>query len=272
MAALADDGHASDPAELLAPCVEAATLSVEQAHGARLLGQHDGVTLAAASLDGEEAVLAVGAIEPAEPRACARLRVETSVAPVAGQLWPGAERAEAVVLGLGRCTPESCPSAVVVRDGSGSRAGAFLARACDRRVELARVRWFDAVDSLVLTCQQSTGAGYRESLHVLHMVGEALEPVLTVETGTGEVASQEEQETPGFCPRRPVGWVRLRELGARPLVRVFDPTRGEPGRDGAGHGLQVDYRFEPAARRFRQLGGGDMVAYDSRAWCSDGAK
>lgn len=270
----AESVQSSDPSALLAPCVEHALLPAEATRSARLLDTRDGVTLAAVEVAGpgsEEVIVAAGAVEPPGPRTCARLRIEASVSPVAGKLWPDAERAEAVILGLGSCTPELCPSAVVVRDVAGARAGTYLAQSCDRRVELALVRWFDVGDSLILTCQQSAGAGYRESLHVLHVANGALEPVLTVATGSGELAALEEQQKPGFCPRRPVGWVRLHEAGARPLVRVSDPTRGEPGRDGAGRSLEADYRFDPNMRRFRQIGAGVLVDYDSRAWCQDGS-
>jgi hypothetical protein len=261
----------SGPAEAraaLASCPEGAWPaggSGEAVH----LGTHDGVSVLQ-SAGAPPVVVAVGRIVPEASAGCTLLQPLESVAPVAGRFWPLGGLVQAVLLTQQECSHDVCPDAVLVRDGERSLAALFLPETC---VSYAteRLSWFTGQDSLRLTCRQSAGASQREIVYVLHVGASGLVPVFALETGTAEAATQEERETPGFCERRPVGWVRLVEKGERPVIRALDPARGpargQPGDDGKGTGLLADFRFDPGTGRFEQIGPGKQESYDARAWC-----
>ena len=233
------------------------------------LGTHEGASVfqIAGSAEAPGVIAAVGKIRPGESVACAVMEPAPSGSPVTGALWPLGGRVQAVLLGPAECNPEFCPSTLVVRDGERPLGALFLPEACDRALNMEALSWFTAQDSLQLTCHQSAGAGYREIVSVVHAGRAGLVSVLALETGTAEAATDEERETPGFCERRPVGWVRLVEKGERPVIKLLDPSRGEPGQDGKGTGLVADFRYDPATERFEQIGAGKLESYDARAWC-----
>jgi hypothetical protein len=229
------------------------------------LGTHEGVSVFQSA--GEPPVFAaVGRIFPEEQAECTLLPPLESVAPVTGRFWPLGGLVQAVLLTQEECRHDVCPDAVLVRDGQRSLAALFLPETCVSYA-MERLSWFTGQDSLQLTCRQSAGAGQREIVYVLHVGAAGLVPVFALETGTTETATEEERETPGFCERRPVGWVRLVEKGERPVIRALDPTRGQPGEDGKGTGLLADFRFDPATGRFEQIGPGKQEPYDARVWC-----
>lgn len=217
--------------------------------------------------DGAGVFVAVGEIRPGEAVGCVVLAPVDDPAPVAGGFWPLAGRVQAVVLGAAECHPESCPSALLIRDGARPLGALYLPEACDRALAMEALRWFTGQDSLRLTCHQSTGAGYRELVSVVHVGRSGPVPVFALETGSAEDATEEERATPGFCARRPVGWVRLVEKGERPVIRAFSPRGGQPGGDGKGTGPVADFRYDPDAQRFAQIGPRTLEAYDARAWC-----
>lgn len=237
------------------------------------LGTHQGASVfqiaggAAPPAPPAPMVVAVGKIRPGESAACVVMAPVGSASPVAGSLWPLGGRVQAVLLGPAECNPEFCPSTVLVRDGERALGALFLPEACDRALTMELLSWFTGQDSLRLTCHQSAGAGHREIVSIVHVGASGLVPVFTLETGTAEAATEEERETPGFCERRPVGWVRLVEKGERPVIKAFDPGRGQPGHDGTGTGLVADFRFDPGTGRFEQIGPGTQQSYDARAWC-----
>jgi hypothetical protein len=233
------------------------------------LGTHEGASVfqIAGSADAPATLVAVGKIRPGEPVACAVMEPSGSAPPVTGALWPLGGRVQAVLLAPAECNPELCPSTALVRDGERALGALFLPEACDRALNMEALSWFTGQDSLRLTCHQSAGAGHREIVYVLHVGASGLVPVFALETGTAEAATQEERETPGFCERRPVGWVRLVEKGERPVIKALDPARGQPEPDGKGTGLVVDFRFDPGTGRFAQIGAGTQERYDARAWC-----
>lgn len=239
-------------------------------HDSLYLGTHQGVDVFQVTAGDEPRVVAVGRIRPGGRDACAVLPPLAGQEPVTGRFWPGAGTVEAVLLGPERCDPEWCPAAVLIRESDRPLGALFLPGKCDEAVLLGELGWFATLDSLQLTCRQSAGAGYRETLLILHVTGQGLAPVLALETGTGEHASLGERETPGFCERRPVGSVELVERGERPVVRVLDPARGEPGIDGKGTALVADFQYDPAQGRFAQITPGTLVDYDARAWCKQG--
>lgn len=232
------------------------------------LGTHQGVSVFQIASD-PPAILAVGRIVPEASAGCTLLRPTDGVAPVAGRFWPPGGRVQAVLLAQEQCQHDVCPDAVLVRDGERPLAALFLPETCDRALTMDALSWFPGQDSLRLTCHQSAGAGHREIVYVVHVGRFGLVPVLALETGTAEAATEEERETPGFCERRPVGWVKLVEKGERPVIEVFDPSRGQPGQDGKGTGLLADFRFDPGTERFEQIGPGTLEPYDARAWCKE---
>lgn len=239
------------------------------------LGTHEGASVfEIAAGAGEAAVIvAVGKIRPESPVACVVLEPAETPAPVAGSFWPQGGRAQAVLLVASECHPAFCPGVLLIRDGERALGALYLPEACDRALSMEALSWFASVDSLRLTCHRSIGAGYREIVSIVHVGASGPAPVLALVTGTAEVATQEERETPGFCEHRPVGWVRLVEKGERPVIRVFDPGRGQPGENGKGTGLVADFRFEqigPGPGRFEQIGPGTLERYDARAWCRSG--
>jgi hypothetical protein len=229
------------------------------------LGTHEGASVFQSAGD-SPVIVAAGKIFPEASAGCTPLQPLESVAPVAGRFWPLGGQVQAVLLTQRECQHDVCPDAVLLRDGARSLAALFLPETC---VSYAteRLSWFTGQDSLRLTCRQSAGASQREIVYVLHVGASGLVPVLALETGTAEAATQEERETPGFCEARPVGWVRLVEKGERPVLQVFDPSRGQPGEDGKGTGLLADFRFDPGTGRFEQIGPGKQEPYDARAWC-----
>jgi hypothetical protein len=245
------------------------------------LGAYQDVELLQVDADDEiGVVVATGAVRPGESPTCVQLHERAGAAPAHGTFWPGTGSSEARILMARECGPEFCPVAVVVRRDGEALGGVVVATRCDRGVELEALRWFEGQDSLKLVCRHSMGAAHRERVIIVHGIGHGighdsghgagrgLQPVLEVETGERELASLEERETPGFCERRPVGWVRLIQGGARPLVRVLDPSRGEAGYDGKGKALRAEFRFHAGAGRFEQVGDGELVDYDARAWCN----
>ena len=236
------------------------------------LGTHEGASVfeIAAGADAAAVIVAVGKTRPESPVACVVLEPAETPAPVAGSFWPLGGRAQAVLLVAGECYPAFCPGVLLIRDGARALGALYLPETCDRALSMEGLSWFAGVDSLRLTCHQSIGAGYHEIVSIVHVGASGPVPVLALVTGTAEVATQEERETPGFCEHRPVGWVRLVEKGERPVIRVFDPGRGQPGENGTGTGLVADFRFDPGTGRFEQLGTGTLERYDARAWCRRG--
>jgi hypothetical protein len=252
---------------LLASCPEEARPGgAEPVH----LGTYDGVSVFAHP-GRADAIVAVGKLHPDGPDECSIQHVAAQTPPVEGSFWPGAGSVQAVLLGPEECHPAFCPATVLIRDHERALGALFWREACDQALTPARLRWFAGQDSLQLTCHQSTGAAHRELVVILHVLQAGatarIAPVLALDTGTAEHASLAERETPGFCERRPVGWVRLVEQGERPLIRVFDPARGQQEDDGAGTGLLADFRFDPGTGRFEQVTPGTLQGYDARAWC-----
>lgn len=236
------------------------------------LGTHAGASVfeIAAGADAAAVIVAVGKIRPESEVACVVLEPAGTPAPVAGSFWPLGGRTQAVLLVAGECDPAFCPGVLLIRDGARALGALYLPEACDRALSMEGLSWFAGVDSLRLTCHRSIGAGYREIVSIVHVGASGPVPVLALVTGTAEAATQEERETPGFCEHRPVGWVRLVEKGERPVIRVFDPDRGQVGENGTGTGLVADFRFDPGTGRFEQIGTGTLERYDARAWCRKG--
>lgn len=263
------EGAAARAEARLALCAGQVELVDSADHERLHLGSHGGVDVfhIAGGQRGGAVIVAVGTMRPGGEDECAVQQPLAGQAPIAGRFWPGAGMVQAVLLGPEPCDPESCPATVLVRDRGRALGAMFLPGKCDRGVFLRELSWFAGQDSLQLTCHQSAGAGYRETLFILHVTAQGLAPILALETGVAEQASQEERETPGFCERRPVGSVQLVAPGQRPVVRVLDPARGEPGRDGEGTALVADFRFDPGTGGFEQITPGELVDYDARAWC-----
>lgn len=245
----------------LASCPEAvwpADGSGEASH----LGTHEGASVFQIA-GSPPALVAVGRIFPEAAGACTVLRPVERAEPVAGAFWPAGGAVQAVLLRQEECQHDVCPGAVLLRDGERPLAARLLPATCDS--SLQRLRWFAHQDSLQVTCRARGGS---ETVHVLHAGSAGIEIVFTLGTGSYEAATQEERETPGFCELRPVGWVRLVENGARPVIRALDPGRGQAGVDGKGKGLVADHRFDPATGRFEQITPGTLEDYDGRAWCT----
>lgn len=262
---------APPPDTQLVACAEYDPPFGEQPEPVRALGTSEGFHLVEVRV-GDSPWLVAAPVEPrpGEPCPVAPLDNQLAWKRTPGNFWPGFPETSVRVVRPASCSKEICPAIAIVRDRHRrSVAAAVVAPVCDFEATFERVHWFDDLDSLRVTCRQSIGAAYRESVHVLHAWKDSLRSVLSVETGVRELASAEERADPTFCELRPVGRVWLEQAGTRPKVQVVDPTRGEPGIDGAGTALQAIWQFNPTAGRFEQASEGELVPYDGRAWCEE---
>lgn len=200
-------------------------------------------------------------------RRCEVFRLDRPRAQVKGRF--GAQAAQVQAVHPTACTPETCPLALVVRDRAGKPLSALRAPAhCDAGVSLAPIKLFPDRDGLQVTCRRGAGAGYDEQRLLLATAAggdPALRLLLAADTGSQQAVSAEERRA-GGCASRPVGWIRVRKVGPRPVVRVFSP-REEDMEDGRGTSPAFDYTFDPQTGRMERTGEGIPTAFDAFGAC-----
>jgi hypothetical protein len=124
------------------------------------------------------------------------------------------------------CGGGSCPTAIAIR-GKDERptAAVRLEAACTEGADVRPIRLFPGRDSLEVVCRASAGAGWIESRVLVDGTGGALSVMYVLDTGSYVALSPSEQKA-GVCPTRPVGAIRVEQVGERPILRVVDPASG----------------------------------------------
>lgn len=200
-------------------------------------------------------------------RRCEVFRLDRPRAQIKGRF--GGQAAQVQAVHPTACTPETCPLALIVRDRAGKPLAALRAPAhCDAGVSLAPVKLFPDRDGLQVTCRRGAGAGYNEQRLLLATTAggdPALRLLLAADTGAQQAASAEERRA-GGCASRPVGWIQVRKIGPRPIVRVFSP-REEDMEDGRGTSPAFDHTFDPQTGRMERTGEGIPTAFDAFGAC-----